>query len=75
MAYRRSSRTSRRTGGRSTGTRASRAYSRGGGRRSIGSGRSGGVMRLVIEHVAASPVSRNAQVLAKINPPPKQSKF
>ena len=32
-------------------------------------------MRLVIEHVAASPVSRNAQVLAKMNPPPKQSKF
>lgn len=32
-------------------------------------------LRLVIEQVQASPVSRNQQVLAKLNPPAKQAKF
>lgn len=77
MAYRRSSSRSRSSRGRSTRARPARAYSGRSARRSTRGGRASGVntLRLVIEQVQASPVSRNQQVLAKLNPPAKQAKF
>ena len=77
MAYRRSGSGRSSSRGRSTRTRAARAYSGGRGRRAAQRGRAGALntLRLVIETAPASGVSRNQQVLAKMNPPPKSAKF
>lgn len=77
MAYRRRS-TSRSRYNRSTGTRARpRASARRGratSRRMSFAGRPQEI-RLVVESVAASPISRGEALLAKMNPAPKRAKY